>query len=354
MFANLPFQLALLCSLQATALAHNWLLNPQPRITGEAGLYGASRSQQDNCENSDTNVPGQNNYQRGQSVDASWVYNNHYGGFVRFSLVPLGQEGDKDAMNDPANFISISCMSRNCGGRTQGYSDSQYDYLSPYNLPAQSGVPFDNSNPENACSTSLTIPSYIEDGTFVLQWVMYGTHDSDGDKDKALPFYRNCANIQVSGGSQLTDKPQGQCNFAWTGGDRTLSNIGNVNDIGKDDLELGKCSYWKFNSISSDTNYYDPPGLFTDDGGQVSDSSALRAGPPAEVEACNGQVPSGSSGSSSSSDDSSSGTSTSPNNGAPSASASSKEWRKQCRARNAKRQAKRALRARAYHGRKRL
>ena len=141
------------------------LLNPQPRITGEAGLYGASRSQQDNCENGDTNVPGQNNYQRGQSVDASWVCeyllscftaymlicwldNNHYGvslssamipnarcliqrrkGFVRFALVPLGSEDDKDAMNDPANFISISCMSNNCGGRTQGYSDPTYDYL---------------------------------------------------------------------------------------------------------------------------------------------------------------------------------------------------------------------------------
>jgi hypothetical protein len=42
------------------------------------------------------------------------------GGFARFSLVPLGQEDDLDAVNDPANFLKIVCHTGSCGGRAQG------------------------------------------------------------------------------------------------------------------------------------------------------------------------------------------------------------------------------------------
>lgn len=55
-------------------------------------------------------------------------------------------------------------------------TDPKYDYYAPYNLPAQQGVPFDISDPENECSTELTFPAWLEDGDYVLQWVTYGVH----------------------------------------------------------------------------------------------------------------------------------------------------------------------------------
>ena len=49
-------------------------------------------------------VPSGNTFQRGQTITPRWVWNNHWNGFARFSIVPLGKENDKAAMNDPANF----------------------------------------------------------------------------------------------------------------------------------------------------------------------------------------------------------------------------------------------------------
>lgn len=63
-------------------------------------------------------------------------------------------------------------MSQNCGGRRLGYDDPAYAYYSPWNLPAQDGIEQDNSSPELACRTMITIPDWLQDGKYVMQWVM--------------------------------------------------------------------------------------------------------------------------------------------------------------------------------------
>ena len=70
-------------------------------------MYGGSSKidQANSCENSDTSVPNGNTFARGQRIDATHIYNNHYAGFVRFSIVPMGQETSLDAVNDPRNFV---------------------------------------------------------------------------------------------------------------------------------------------------------------------------------------------------------------------------------------------------------
>ena len=127
----------------------------------------------------------------------------------------LTEETDKDALHDPNNvsadscigltfkaiilqFVKIACMSQNCGGRRLGFSDVSpglivrqpmlimvpapylqdpaYDYFSPYNLAKQDGIEQDNSSPELACRTMITMPTWLSDGEYVLGWIMYGVH----------------------------------------------------------------------------------------------------------------------------------------------------------------------------------
>jgi len=109
------------------------------------------------------------------------------------------------------------------------------------------------------------------------------SRDSDGNRDKALPFYRNCANIRISGGSSLATQStdhDGKCAFDWLGGDRVLSSISNVNDIKQSDLDQSQCEYFNWNSVNVTAGLYTPDGLFTAGDGQMVDSSALRHGPP--------------------------------------------------------------------------
>lgn len=36
----------------------------------------------------------------------------------------------------------------------------------------------DDSQTEHACSTQLTFPDHLEDGSYVMMWTGYGVHDS--------------------------------------------------------------------------------------------------------------------------------------------------------------------------------
>lgn len=285
-------QAFLLCALFAPVIvAHNWLLYPQPRTPGK--LYGGNSLELDNCENGDTSVPDINIFERGQQISATHTYANHYGGFVRFSLVPAGQEGSVEVMNDPTNFLKIGCHTSTCGGRIHDLTSPAYDYFAPYNLPKQNVELDFDPGPEHACSTDLTFPNTLADGSYVLQWLVYGMRGSfEPDPEAmALPFYRNCANIKISGGAPLREKPSGKaakCAFEWKGGDRTLSQTQNVNDIQQSDLDTSQCAYWRYNAVNAFQSYYSPPNFWAmgEAGLPVHDKSALRAGPPAEVLAC--------------------------------------------------------------------
>jgi len=171
---------------------------------------------------------------------------------------------------------------------------SEFEYMSPYNLPQQSGIQMDfNPGPQNGCNTSLLFPTHLEDGDYALHFQLYGMRGNFEGQTQGLPLYRNCANIRIAGGSELTQKPASKCAFEFHGGDRTLSKKTNVNEIQSSDLDTSQCSYWKLNSLNESTSYYNPSNDFwgmAEQGLPMVDDQALRHGPPAEVIACGGQV----------------------------------------------------------------
>lgn len=131
--------------------------------------------------------------------------------------------------------------------------------------------------------------------------------------EEPLPFFRNCANLvrqlarvlarvaadcislqEIEGGPEATSKPTDSCSFEWEGGDRSLSDASNINEIDPASLP-NECSYWNFNSINS-TGYYNPEGLAGPDGKAAHDKTAMRRGLPQEVIDCGGNVSGSSSG----------------------------------------------------------
>jgi hypothetical protein len=113
--------------------------------------------------------------------------------------------------------------------------------------------------------------------------ITYGVHDSNGIVDKASPFYRSCANIQISGGAALTAKPAGSCLFEYQGGDRALQDANKLDTVRQLApvwsilmCDQSQCSYWKFNALTKAGDYYQPDGLYDKAGILVTDATALR------------------------------------------------------------------------------
>lgn len=55
-------------------------------------MQGTGPLENDNCGFDNTDVPSDNVFSRGKTIRNSWVFNNHWNGFARFAIVPLGQE----------------------------------------------------------------------------------------------------------------------------------------------------------------------------------------------------------------------------------------------------------------------
>ena len=101
--------MAVLASCAPLVASHNWMTFPTPR-NNKDGPYGSGAGEDNNCETSSTTMPSGNTFQRGQTIKPRWVWNNHWNGFARFSIVPLGKEGDKATMNDPENFSAFLAL----------------------------------------------------------------------------------------------------------------------------------------------------------------------------------------------------------------------------------------------------
>lgn len=68
-------------------------------------------------------------------------------------------------------------VSQTCRSLSLALTVISVNYYAPFNLGQQTGFAQpDNADPENACRTELTIPTWLEDGGYVLQWVLYGVH----------------------------------------------------------------------------------------------------------------------------------------------------------------------------------
>lgn len=204
------------CGLSIVA-AHNHLMAPIPR-NPEAYYIG-----NDNCENSKTDIPKENTFQRGQIINTKWSYNNHHGGFIRFAIVPMGKETKDKPFNQGENILLFTCFGKTCGGP---------------NAPLDEGD-------QMPCGTALKIPTHLPDGNYVLQWIMYSSYVAEGREDRGLPNYTSCANIKIQGGTKTNEVP-GKCSFQWIGGDTEYTR-GKVKRLG--DLEKDTCAYFMRNTL---------------------------------------------------------------------------------------------------------
>jgi len=116
--------------------------------------------------------------QRGQTLNPQWPRNNHAGGFIRFAWSPTSQSDSASVFN--ANVAEVHC--HEVGGC--GPSDP--------NDPNGG-----DNNPSNgaygACNTNISVPLYLTNGLWTLQWAWFGGAFALGD-------YYSCVDVQVTGG----------------------------------------------------------------------------------------------------------------------------------------------------------
>jgi len=116
--------------------------------------------------------------QRGATINPQWPRNNHAGGFIRFSWAPTSQSDTASAFDNGVN--TVYC--HEIGGCKPD---------DPTNPNGGDSAPADGSF--QPCQTTITVPSYLTDGLWTLQWAWFGGAFALGD-------YYSCVDYRISGG----------------------------------------------------------------------------------------------------------------------------------------------------------
>jgi len=117
------------------------------------------------------------NVERGQVLDIRWPRNNHPGGFVRFAWAP-------STATTNAQFDSYSYR----------FECFEKGPLCEPSSPTNTGDA--TTDTQTGCGTNITVPAWVTDGLWTLQWAWFGGYSELGD-------YYSCANYQVSGGTTV-------------------------------------------------------------------------------------------------------------------------------------------------------
>ncbi|RLN70151.1 hypothetical protein BBJ29_008516 [Phytophthora kernoviae] len=224
--------------------AHSWLVKPVSRDTGPRTTDGTI-----GCPNT---TPGSStSFSPGEIIDVRYWRNNHLGGFIRWSLSPAGSETASD-FDDNVFFYTCRESGPDCvpadGSPSRYAGDSSSDNTI-------------------SCGDTITLPDWLDEGDYVLQWVWFGVGSSYGNIGWAEPQFVSCADITLTttgSGSEPTCP-------TFVGGDRVTKN----EDLGDD-----KCFYFYTNSIEStqykgSNEYYEQYYIF---------------GKPSYVEDCSGNT----------------------------------------------------------------
>lgn len=196
-----------LATISTIAMAHSRLSSPVPRdpnaITG-----GSSYVLTVNCEYVAGPHTSKATYQRGQQIDINWARNNHVGGFIRLSVVPLASSDQKGIFDIEDNIEQLHCHESGCGSGD------------PLNYPGMLGgdPPGKNQPFQNMCTKKFTIPAHLPDGSYTLQWLWYGAGAHYGNPFQMEGDYKSCHDFTVSGGAPVKAKPTGTCPV-YKGGD---------------------------------------------------------------------------------------------------------------------------------------
>ncbi|KAJ2399746.1 hypothetical protein GGI23_002463 [Coemansia sp. RSA 2559] len=210
----------------ASCAGHSMLSTPSPRgNTKWWGTCSAGAGCKGPCDSPKADAPFNSIYvakkyvQRGQQLEVVWNRLNHPGGFVRLAMVPFDQSDSWSAFN--ANVLKYTCYESTCKAANP---DSTFGLL--------------NGSGDSPCTTTVTVPENIPDGTAVtLQWIWFGGGIYYGEIDTSFGEYYGCSDMIVSGGPKSDTQPAA----TFVGGDATYPNS-NV------------CKYWGSNKVG-DCNF---------------------------------------------------------------------------------------------------
>ncbi|GMF26354.1 unnamed protein product [Phytophthora lilii] len=195
--------------------AHSWLVKPVSRETGPRTTDGTI-----GCPNT---TPGTTtSFSPVETVDVRYWRNNHLGGFIRWAISPTGSEAAAD-FDDNVFFYTCRESGPDCVPADR--SPNRY-----------AG---DNSGDNTiSCGDTITLPDWLDEGDYVLQWVWFGVGSSYGNIGWAEPQFVSCADIILTSAGP-NNKPECPTFF---GGDRVTKN----ENLGDD-----QCFYFYTNSIES-------------------------------------------------------------------------------------------------------
>jgi hypothetical protein len=204
--------------------AHTWMLSPEPRYADTCiPIYDSNTC----CADAPTDTSTLPVYERGQHVNSEWGRNNHIGGFIRYSILPIGS--DTSGFDSIHATFQYACFSSDC----VGYDGSIYSWDGSYDMNAVK------------CSTTIIIPVWLEDGAYTIQWRWHSGGDSYDIRNLGLVDFTSCHDFVVRGGA-VADKPR--CPL-FVGGDA-------------DTPELNTCEFFKSNGVNACTDVRDCFGWF--------------------------------------------------------------------------------------------
>lgn len=123
-------------------------------------------------------------YKRGQSTSIRYVKNNHFGGLMRLSIVPVSAMFSRDAHSSLAFYYT--CWDSHEVDCKDTYVDCGTDYF------------------KRAFETTVTIPTCFPNGDYVMGYVWYGGLNPRGPSGN-LGDYFHCSHIKIAGGPLSKD-----------------------------------------------------------------------------------------------------------------------------------------------------
>jgi hypothetical protein len=239
------FKNVILAALLAASsvVAHSNMFYPTPRRNQDSEYVS---SDQNACGFDGTDIPSENQFERGQKVPVKWWWNNHDGGFVKMALIKTMEDNvsakDQQYFLRNENIIQGQCYTGNCN---------------------RDG--FDPGNTHECQGQDMEIPSWVSDGVYILQWSQIGGYNSQAVATRQLPIYHTCANIRISGGVPLTPRPNdwiapffggdmvqingqssgpNQCAFKNFASEPTDPSVVNTSDDSSDNIRFGAPDGW--------------------------------------------------------------------------------------------------------------
>ncbi|TMW61438.1 hypothetical protein Poli38472_012629 [Pythium oligandrum] len=231
-------------AMVAQVHAHGYMSIPTPRSTdvfSDMTNTGA-------CDRSQSGKVTE--FKAGEEITVEWTRNNHLGGFIRYSMVPKGQ--DNKANFDKSTFFytcrESNCTLKQCKDKWCGDDPGSKDY-------------------EIKCSSKVKLPDYLQAGDYVLQWTWHSAGSSYGNVGWNTGNYKTCADIRLTTSGTGT-KPS--CP-TFVGGDRVTKMEGKSSD---------QCFYFDQNDLDSKEVKYGT--------GEEQGKEYYKYGKPKEIEKCGG------------------------------------------------------------------